>query len=209
MEKYSIGKFAKEIGVTIESVRNWDRTGKLKPSFKNPSGHRYYTQEQVDLYLGLHKPDLEHEKITVGYCRVSSPKQKDDLDRQVENMNSYLIAQGKPYRIITDIGSGINYNKKGLNEMVDLVLARKASKVVVMYKDRLLRFGYELLENVFSKFGTPIEVVDNTEKTENQELVEDLIQIITVFSARLQGKRAHKARKMIKELQSDDSDQED
>ena len=61
MKKYSIGKFAEEIGVTIESIRNWDRTGKLKPAFRNPSGHRYYTQEQVDLYLGLHEPDVEHE----------------------------------------------------------------------------------------------------------------------------------------------------
>ena len=208
MKKYSIGKFAEEIGVTIESVRNWDRTDKLKPAFRNPSGHRYYTQEQVDLYLGLHKSDIEHEKITIGYCRVSSPKQKDDLERQVENMETYLISQGKPYRIITDIGSGINYRKKGLDEMIDLVLSRKVDKIVILYKDRLLRFGYELLEDLFARFGTTIEIVDNTEKTENEELVEDLIQIITVFSARLQGKRAHKAKKMIEELKSDDSNKE-
>lgn len=208
MKKYSIGKFAEEIGVTIESVRNWDRTDKLKPAFRNPSGHRYYTQEQVDLYLGLYKPDVEHEKITIGYCRVSSPKQKDDLERQIENMKTYLISQGKPYQIITDIGSGINYRKKGLDKMIDLVLSRKVDKVVILYKDRLLRFGYELLEGLFARFGTTIGVVDNTEKTENEELVEDLIQIVTVFSARLQGKRAHKAKKMIEELTSDDSDKE-
>lgn len=208
MKKYSIGKFAEEIGVTIESVRNWDRTGKLKPAFRNPSGHRYYTQEQVDLYLGLHKSDIEHEKITIGYCRVSSPKQKDDLERQVENMKTYLISQGKPYQIITDIGSGLNYRRRGLDEMIDLVLSRKVDKIVILYKDRLLRFGYELLEDLFARFGTTIEIVVNTEKTENEELVEDLIQIITVFSARLQGKRAHKAKKMIEELKSDDSNKE-
>lgn len=208
MKTYSIGKFADEIGVTIESVRNWDRTDKLKPAFRNPSGHRYYTQEQVNLYLGLHKPDSQSAKIVVGYCRVSSPKQKDDLERQVENMESYLISQGNPYKIITDIGSGINYNKKGLDEMIDLVLSHKVEKVVVLYKDRLLRFGYELLDNLFSKFGTRIEIIDNSEKTENEELVEDLIQIITVFSARLQGKRANKARKMVEELKSSDSNKE-
>ena len=92
--------------------------------------------------------------------------------------------------------------------MIDLVLSRKVDKVVILYKDRLLRFGYELLEGLFERFGTVIEVVDNTEKTENEELVEDLIQIITVFSARLQGKRAHKAKKMIEELKSDDSNKE-
>src|SRR5699024_3971485 len=139
----------------------------------------------VDLYLGLHKPDVEHEKITIGYCRVSSPKQKDDLERQIENMKTYLISQGKPYQIITDIGSGINYRKKGLDKMSDLVISRKVDKVVILYKDRLLRFGYELLEGLFARFGTVIEVVDNTEKTENEELVEDLIQIVTVFSARM------------------------
>ena len=123
-------------------------------------------------------------------------------------MKTYLISQGKPYQIITDIGSGINYRKKGLDKMIDLVLSRKVDKVVVLYKDRLLRFGYELLEGLFTRFGTKIEVIDNTEKTENEELVEDLIQIVTVFSTRLQDKRAHKVKKMIEELKSDDSDKE-
>lgn len=174
LKKYSIGKFAEEIGVTIESVRNWDRTGKLKPAFRNPSGHRYYTQQQVDLYLGLYEPNVEHEKITIGYCRVSSPRQKDDLERQVENMKTYLISQGKPYQIITDISGDTDYRRKGLDEMTDLIFSRKVDKVVILYRDRLLRFGYELLEDLFARFGTTIEVVDNTEKTENKELVEGL-----------------------------------
>ncbi|MBI5978855.1 IS607 family transposase, partial [Clostridium perfringens] len=78
-------------------------------------------------------------------------------------------------------------------------------KIVVLYKDRLIRFGYELIENICEKYGTTIEIIDNTEKTEEQELVEDLIQIVTVFSCRLQGKRANKAKKMIKELLEDDT----
>lgn len=78
-------------------------------------------------------------------------------------------------------------------------------KVVILYKDRLLRFGYELIETICEKYGTSIEIIDNTEKTEEQELVEDLIQIVTVFSCRLQGKRANKAKKMIKELLEDDN----
>uniref|UniRef100_UPI000B2A1BD1 MerR family DNA-binding transcriptional regulator n=1 Tax=Shouchella shacheensis TaxID=1649580 RepID=UPI000B2A1BD1 len=94
MKNYSIGQFAKEIGVTIQTLRNWDKTGKLKPSHIAPSGHRYYSQQQLEHYLGLHSPSAE-SRITIGYCRVSSHKQKDDLQRQVENMEAYLLAQGK------------------------------------------------------------------------------------------------------------------
>ena len=111
--------------------------------------------------------------------------------------------------IITDIGSGINYNKKGLNQIIDMVTNSEVEKIVVLYKDRLVRFGYELIENLCNKFGTTIEIIDNTEKTDEQELVEDLVQIVTVFSCRLQDKRANKAKKMIKELIVDDKDIKD
>ena len=120
-----------------------------------------------------------------------------------------MYANGYQFEIITDIGSGINYNKKGLNQIIDMVTNSEVEKIVVLYKDRLIRFGYELIENLCNKFGTAIEIIDNTEKTEQQELVEDLVQIITVFSCRLQGKRANKAKKMIKELIEDDKDIKD
>lgn len=144
------------------------------------------------------KPNLDRKVI--GYCRVSSNKQKDDLERQIENMKLYLTAQGKPFEIISDIGSGINYKKKGLKELLKLITQNKVDKVVVLYKDRLVRFGFELIEYLASLYNCEIEIVDNTEKSEQQELVEDLIQIITVFSCRLQGKRANKTRKLVKEL---------
>ncbi|MDK0912803.1 IS607 family transposase, partial [Clostridium perfringens] len=89
--------------------------------------------------------------------------------------------------------------------LIDMITNLEVDKIVVLYKDRLIRFGYELIENICEKYGTTIEIIDNTEKTEEQELVEDLIQIVTVFSCRLQGKRANKAKKMIKELLEDDT----
>lgn len=95
--------------------------------------------------------------------------------------------------------------KKGLNQLIDMITNSEIEKVVILYKDRLIRFGYELIENLCEKYGTTIEIIDNTERTEEQELVEDLIQIVTVFSCRLQGKRANKAKKMIKELIEDDT----
>ena len=141
----------------------------------------------------------------IGYCRVSSNKQKDDLERQIDNVRMYMIAKGYQFEMIQDIGSGINYDKKGLNQLLDLVTNSEVEKIVILYKDRLLRFGFELVENLCKKYGTSIEIIDQTEKTEEQELVEDLAQIVTVFSCRLQGKRANKAKKMIKELLEDDT----
>lgn len=197
---YTINKFAKLLGVTPQTLRNWDKSGKLKPIHTSGNGYRYYSEEQLQELKG----NIQ-EKIVVGYCRVSSNKQKDDLKRQVENMQTYLLAQGKPFKIITDIGSGINYNKKGLNLILKEVTENKIEKIVILYKDRLVRFGYELIENICSIYGTKIEIIDNIEKSEEQELVEDLIQIITVFSCKLQGKRANKTKKMIQELINDNN----
>lgn len=206
MKYYTIGQFAKLIGRTPQTLRDWDKKGEFKPHYVAPSGYRYYSQEQLNHFLGIQgiKPDRK----VIGYCRVSSNKQKDDLSRQVDNMQTFLLAQGKPFEVITDIGSGINYKNKGLLELIDLISQNKVEKVVVLYKDRLLRFGYELVEYIASLYDCTIEVIDTTEKTEEQELVEDMIQIVTVFSAKLQGKRANKAKKMIRELMEDDSIEE-
>ena len=100
----------------------------------------------------------------------------------------------------------MNILEEGLLELLQKVIDHEVEKIVVLYKDRLLRFGYELIENIAKSYGTSIEIIDNTEKTEQQELVEDLVQIITVFSCRLQGKRAKKTKDMIKELIKDDSE---
>lgn len=204
MKFYSIGQFSKLIGKTNQTLRNWDKDGILKPHHVSESGYRYYSQEQLNHFLGL-KQEVQLNKKTIGYCRVSSHKQKGDLERQIDNVKTYMYAKGYSFEIISDIGSGINYNKKGLNQLIDMVTNSEVDKIVVLYKDRLIRFGFELIENICNKYGTAIEIIDNTEKTEEQELVEDMIQIVTVFSARLQGKRANKAKKMIKELLEDDT----
>ena len=181
---YSINEFSKILGVSAQTLRNWDKNNKLKPHHTSTNGYRYYSHEQLNQVMNLN-PTLDRKVI--GYCRVSSHKQKDDLERQIENMRMYLLSQGKPFEIINDIGSGINYKKKWLRQLLKLITQNNVEKVVVLYKDRLLRFGFEL--------------------------VEDLVQIITVFSCKLQGKRANKARKMVKELieegENDDKDIKD
>ena len=202
MSYYKMGEFSKRTGLSIQTLRLWDSNGKLKPAYVTEGKHRYYSEEQLNRILGI-KLDKQ-EKRTIGYARVSSNKQKDDLIRQVENLKTYMIARGYQFEIIEDIGSGINYNKKGLNELINKITNREVDKIVILYKDRILRFGFELIENLCKKYEVEIEIIDNTEKSEEQELVEDLVQIITEFSCKLQGKRANKAKKMIKELLEDD-----
>lgn len=149
MKYYTINKFAKIIGVTPQTLRNWDRSGQLHPHHTSTNGYRYYSEEQLCAVTGI---QFAPRKV-IGYCRVSSRKQKDDLERQVENLRTYLYAQGNPFEIITDIGSGINYTKEGLQELIRRIEANQVEKVVVLYKDRLLRFGFELLETIATIHG--------------------------------------------------------
>lgn len=198
---YSIREFSKILGVSSQTLRNWDSKGKLHPHHTSSSGYRYYSEDQLNQVMNI-KPNLD--KLVIGYCRVSSNKQKDDLEKQIENIKIYLNAQGKPYEIISDIGSGINYQNKGLKALIERISQNRVEKVVVLYKDGLLRFGFELVEYVASLHNCNIEIIDHTKKSEQQELIEDLIQIITMFNCKLQGKHANKARKLIKELSDGD-----
>ena len=200
---YSINEFSKILGVSAQTLRNWDNSGKLHPHHTSSNGYRYYSHEQLNQVMNI---KLNLDRKVIGYCRVSSNKQRVDLERQIQNMKTYLTAQGRPFEIISDIGSGINYKKKGLKELLKLITQNKVDKVVVLYEDRLLRFGYELVEYLASLYNCEIEIIDNTEKSEQQELVEDLVQIITVFSCKLQGKRANKAKKLIRELINGESE---
>lgn len=202
MKYYTIHEFSKLVGKSAQTLRNWDNNGKLKPHHTSTNGYRYYKEEQINEVFGVKngKP-----QIVIGYCRVSSHKQKDDLERQISHVQTYLISKAEPFEIISDIGSGINYNKKGLQEIIRKIMIGEVKKVVVLYKDRLLRFGFELIEYVAKLNNCEIEIIDNTVKSQQEELVEDLVQIITVFSCRLQGSRANKAKKLIKELMEDDN----
>ena len=128
------------------------------------------------------------------------------MKRQIDNVKTYLLAKGQPFEVISDIDSGINYKKKGLQELIRRISQNQVEKVVVLYKDRLLRFGFELIEYITSLYNCEIEIIDNTEKSEQQELVEDLVQIITVFSCKLQGKRANIAKKLVRELIQEETD---
>jgi predicted site-specific integrase-resolvase len=200
----SIHKVASILGVTPQTLRQWDANGYFVPSQRRGNGYRYYTKEQVEQFAEQFNTIKNKNRINIGYCRVSTNKQKDDLSRQVENVELYLKSLKTPYQIIKDIGSGINYNKKGLTELLELICKNKVDTVYVLYKDRLVRFGFEILQKVAELHNTQIVVLDNEDKTKEQELVEDLMQIITVFSCRLHGKRAAKTKQLMKDLVEDD-----
>ena len=197
LKLYKIGEFAEMTGFSTHTLRNWDKNEKLKPA-EIINGQRYYSEEQYHQLVGTSV--IQKEKKIIGYARVSSNQQKNDLERQVENIKTYMYAKGYQFEMITDIGSGINYNKKGLKTLIQKIESNEVEKIVILYKDRLLRFGYELLEYICELHNVKIEIIDTTENIEQEELVEDLVQIITVFSCKLQGKRVKKTKELMQAL---------
>jgi len=207
MEKfYTVSKFSEMIGVSPQTLRDWEKSGKLIPHHKSKSGYRYYSDFQ---YRQITDVKVDKPRIAIGYCRVSTPSQKDDLQTQISNVKSYMYAKGYQFEIIEDVGSGINYNKKGLRSLIDRITRREVSKVVVLYKDRLIRFGFELIDYLCHLYGTQIEIIDNTELSKEQELTDDLIQIITVFANRLYGQRSGKTKRLISEVMKNADEPDD
>ena len=198
MKYYSSKKVTEILGVTAQTLRNWDKEGKLKPSYVKSNGYRYYSEDSILSYTQERK--TKKNLNVIGYARVSSKKQSDDLERQVNNLKTYLDSKYTDYEIITDIGSGINYTKPGLKKLIEKINRKEVDLIVVLYKDRLLRFGFELVEYFAELNNVKIEVLDKTDKNQDQELVEDLVQIVTLFSCKIQGKRKTKTKEIIDEF---------
>lgn len=193
MSKLSISEAAKIKGVSVSTLRRWESEGKLIPE-RTASGHRRYELSQL---LGI-KSELSY---TIGYCRVSSHDQKKDLERQKEVLELFCAQKGWQYEIIEDLGSGLNYSKKGLKRLIRLIVDSKVERLVLTHKDRLLRFGSELIFSLCEQFGTEVVIINRTEDSSFEEdLVQDVLEIITVFSARLYGSRSHKNKKIVEEL---------
>jgi predicted site-specific integrase-resolvase len=198
MKYYSSKTVTQILGVTAQTLRNWDKEDKLKPAYVKSNGYRYYSEESILAYTQERK--TKKNLNVIGYARVSSKKQLDDLERQVDNIKEYLSNKYETFDIITDVGSGINYNKPGLLKLIEKINKKEVDLIVVLYKDRLLRFGFELVEYFAKLNNVSIEVLDKIDKTQDQELVEDLVQIITVFSCKIQGKRKKKTKDLMNEF---------
>ena len=191
MSKYVGGKKASEmLGVHQRTLYQWEEKGWIN-TIRTKGGKRLY---DVGTYMKQQKDEQEEEqeesKLKICYVRVSSAGQKDDLNRQIK----YMKKKYPNHEIIQDISSGINMNRRGLNKILDKAIEGKIGEVVVAHKDRLTRFGYALIERIIKKYsGGKIIILDKTEKREpKEEMVEDVLQIMNVFVAKMNGMRKYK-----------------
>ena len=178
-------KVCQQLGVSSSSLRNWEAQGKIE-AIRTCGGHRKYN---LAAFLEKAKNGKEAEasaRTDVVYCRVSSSKQRDDLQRQVEHMR----AQFPRHRIITDIGSGLNFKRKGLRTLLDEAQRGRIRQVVVAHRDRLCRFAFDLVEWILIKGGATL-LVQNGKQDLQHEFSEDLMAIVHVFSCRFNGTRRY------------------
>ena len=194
-----IGAAAELLGTSPSQLRKWERTGELLPARKTRGGTRYYSMADL---LGL----SNEAAPTICYARVSSYDQKGDLERQHAALEAYCATKGWRSETIKDLGSGMNYSKKGLLRLLEMILRRQMKRLVLTHKDRLLRFGAELVFTLCELQGIEIVIIHKGEQPSfEEELAQDVLEIITVFSARLYGARSHKSKKLIDALADEET----
>ncbi|TEB05702.1 hypothetical protein Psch_02743 [Pelotomaculum schinkii] len=195
-------QLAKLLNVWPETLRRWEREGKLIP-LRTPGGHRRYKESQIMALIG--------EEITVNgtkqcaiYARVSTAKQAEagNFQRQKERLIAYAVEKGYQVKAVyTEIASGLNENRRELAKIAKVATKGEIDVIVIEYKDRLARFGYKYLEQYYRSCGVEIDIMEfDEEKSPQEELVEDMIAIVTSFSARIYGKRGGRVAKKLTEL---------
>ena len=179
---------AETLGVHEQTIRNWDEAGKIR-TIRSPGGQRKIPRSEIERMMG----ELERREVKL-YARVSTFAQKDDLERQIQRLKqSYPGAE-----LFSDYRSGLKFDRKGCLALLEAVQQRRVSKVVVVYEDRLARFGVDILRRLFASYSTELEVLDSVKlAVPEQELAKDLVSIITSFSARLYGLQSHKTKKLL------------
>lgn len=191
----SIGKASVLLGVSISTIRLWERQGKIKPFCRTRGCHRRYKIQELHASIGIRaKSD---ERMVLAYGRVSSHDQRGDLERQKERLQKWEQEhKPKKFELISDLGSGLNFKKRGLKKVLSLILGGKVKRLILCHQDRLLRFGNELIYLLCDHYGVAVELLEEKEP-ENDEikLANDVITIITVFSSKLYGRRGHEKRK--------------
>ncbi|MEM4083901.1 MAG: IS607 family transposase [Thermoplasmata archaeon] len=192
---YTMKEGKKLLGVTTWTIQQWDRQGKIR-CVRTIGEHGRIPESEIKRILGL-----KEERIFVGYARVLSSTQRDDLERQKQLIPNYGKEKGYgDIQFLTDIGSGLNENRKNFLKLLDTVSERRISKEIIAYEDRLTRFGIETLKKMFTNFGTEIEVINYEEKIPQEELVEDLMTIVSHFAGRLFGMSSHRYREVVESV---------
>lgn len=191
-----IHEAAEALGVSAQTLRRWEREGRLLPDERTAGGRRRY--DLARLKPEKFRSQAEAVRKTVAYARVSSHDQKDDLERQKQVLELYCARQGWTFEVIADLGSGMNYHKKGLKRLLDAIIDGQVGRLVITHKDRLLRFGAELVFAICEAKNVEVVILNQGEDTTFEEdLAKDVLEIITVFSARLYGSRSRKNQKLL------------
>ncbi|BDA66297.1 DNA binding domain-containing protein [Calothrix sp. PCC 7716] len=193
----SIGDAASELGISVKTLRRWADSGKIR-SERSPTGQRRFYLADIKRITPRDLKQLD-SRVTINYARVSSSDQKQDLVRQVQALESFSASNGWQFETIQDLGSGLNYQKKGLQKLLKRILSGEIGRLVITHKDRLLRFGAELVFSMCEEYEVEVVIINKSseEVTFEQELVSDMIELVTVFSARLYGARSKKNKQMI------------
>jgi putative resolvase len=192
---YTIGEFAKRVGVTVHTLQRWDREGRLKAR-RAVNNRRYYLDGDLAIALGQQKPEIQ--KRCVAYCRVSSPRQRPDLAIQRHTLEQFCSARGLAIdEWIEEVGGGLNFNRKRFLSLMDGVIAGDIGTLVIAHQDRLARFGFPLIEHLCEVHHCELMVMNNQSLSPEQELTQDLMTILQCFSSRLSGLRNY--RKTLRE----------
>jgi excisionase family DNA binding protein len=190
----AIGEAAKALGVSVTTLRRWEKSGKLT-AIRTASGHRRYDLAKI---MPEQYRVVGDNRRTIAYARVSSHDQKDDLERQKQVLELYCARQGWTFEVVSDLGSGMNYHKKGLKRLLNDIIGGHVGRLVITHRDRLLRFGAELVFAICEAKNVEVVIINQGEDTTFEEdLAKDVLEIITVFSARLYGSRSHKNQKLL------------
>ena len=201
MSIYKVGEFAKKVGVSISTLQRWDRTDVLK-SKRTPTNQRYYTDEDLNKVLNL-EAETKSKRKNVGYCRVSTQSQNQNLEIQKEFVSVYSLSNGVILvKIYTDIGTSLSYKRKNWSTLLKLVENNEIDKIYITHKDRFVRFGYEWFEEFCVSHGTEIIVLNQEQTSPETELTEDLLSILHVFSERNNDLKKYKTEinKELKEI---------
>ena len=185
-----LNDMAKRLGVSVKTLQRWDREGILIAK-RNPNNRRYYTEDQYLEYIG--SSNKKNRKI-IAYTRISSNNQKDYLQNQITFIRNYVNAKGEILDdVIQDIGSGLNYNRKHWNDLLlNQIPKGEIEKIYITHKDRFVRFGFDWFEQFCNHYNCEIVIINNPETSPQQELIEDLLSIIHVFSCRIYGLSKYK-----------------
>jgi len=189
---WKVGEFGQIVGVSASTLRRWEKEGRLIPE-RTLGNQRVYTEAHISLARNL-KTGKSPDKVII-YCRVSSNSQKEDLQRQVIAMEQFCLSQGVSItEVITEIGGGLNFKRPKFLKIIQQAMLGEVGLLYVAHKDRLCRFGFDLVEQIVEWGGGKIVIANAQSLSPHEELTADLLSIVHCFSSRLYGLRKYKSK---------------